>query len=317
MGFAFLTDQAAARTQRTQPHMQRLAAKFRFLLASIVGLAFVGLFAGSGRAADEITVALQSGRSFTGEIDAQTDADVLWLRSAHGSIVVVRPIEWGRVVWASYAGKELSGDELRKLSDSLKSDRPQPESPAEPGAVPPPPLPWSDAVAAAAPQRGRVVAVDLDAQLGHWTPTVESSGLTVRITPLDADGRPTPIDGTLDVELLGRRPAINYIAGDFPIVGHWTLAVRADDCGPSGAVYQCPFQALHPDFDTQLYPHGLVHLRLTVPSQGVFEASQPLVRIRQYSPMRDRLQETTGDRFFPQEQTGRGEVSDGVVDSRD
>jgi hypothetical protein len=258
-----------------------------------------------------IEVALRSGRTFGGEIDAQTDADVLWLRSSHGSIVLVRPIEWGRVVRASVGGKEFSGDELRALAERAKTARPEPAfGPAAP--APPPPLPASDAGALPWPAppteapRPRVASINVDAQLAHWTPTVESSGLSVRVTPLDSDGRAVAIDGTLEVELLGREPAVNYMAGDFPLVGRWTFAVRADDVGPSGAVYQCPFQALHPDFDTQLYAHGLVHARLTVPEQGVFEVSQPVVRIRQYSPMRDRLQETTNERFFSVEQTERG-----------
>ncbi len=261
--------------------------------------------------AGHVEVAVRSGRTFGGEIDAQTDADVLWLRSSHGSIVLVRPIEWSRVVRASYAGKELSGDEFRALAERVKTTRPDPPvGPAAP--VPPPPSPASDAavvpwpVPTASTPHPRVASIVVDAQLAHWTPTVESSGLSVRVTPLDADGRPVAIDGTLEVELLGREPAVNYMAGDFPLVGRWTFAVRADDCGPSGAVYQCPFQALHPDFDTQLYAHGLVHARLTVPEQGVFEVSQPVVRIRQYSPMRDRLQETTDERFFWVEQTERG-----------
>ncbi len=258
-----------------------------------------------------VEVAVRSGRTFSGEIDAQTDADVLWLRSSHGSIVLVRPIEWSRVVRASHAGKELSGDELRALAERVKTARPEPAvGPAAP--VPPPPSPASDAAALPWPvsresaRHPRVASVVVDAQLAHWTPTVESSGLSVRVTPLDSDGQPAAIDGTLEVELIGREPAVNYMAGDFPLVGRWTFAVRADDLGPSGAVYQCPFQALHPDFDTQLYAHGLVHARLTVPEQGVFEVSQPVVRVRQYSPMRDRLQETTNERFFWLEQTERG-----------
>jgi len=76
--------------------------------------------------------------------------------------------------------------------------------------------------------------------------------------------------------------------------------------GPSGAVYRLPFQAVHPEFDTDWAAHGLVHVRLTVPGHGVFEASQEVVRIRAFSPIRDELEMSTGRRFFPIERTGRG-----------
>ena len=105
---------------------------------------------------------------------------------------------------------------------------------------------------------------------------MESSGFTVTIFPTDADGQLTPASGTLDVDLIGQRLSGDDTAGDFPSVGHWTMEVSPSDFGPSGAVYRCPFQAVHPDFDYDLRPIGLVHARLTVPGDGVFEASQRL-----------------------------------------
>ncbi len=261
------------------------------------------------RGNDNITVTLASGRTFVGQIDSQTDQDILWLRVTHGPIVLLRPIEWVRVVRGWQGSKPLTSAELQVAAQSLKSERPA-RAEQTGHEIPPPPTPAQDIPLVPAPPRpavstAPVTSLDIDAQLGHWTPTVESSGFAVTIFPTDADGQLTPASGTLDVDLIGQLLSGNDTAGDFPSLGHWTIAVSPSDFGPSGAVYHCPFQAVHPDFDYDLRPIGLVHARLTVPGDGVFEASQALVRIRHYSSIRDRNQQTTGDRFFSIEQTGR------------
>ncbi|MFH1923324.1 MAG: hypothetical protein ABIP48_25965, partial [Planctomycetota bacterium] len=75
--------------------------------------------------------------------------------------------------------------------------------------------------------------------------------------------------------------------------------------GLLGAKYRFPFQAVHPEFDLELAPYAAVHARLSVPGEGVFEATESDVRVRPYSATRDHLQYTTGQRFFPLERTGR------------
>ena len=52
-------------------------------------------------------MSVASGRTFVGEVDPQTDRDLLWLRIGEGPIVVRRPIEWGRVVRVRQGEKEL------------------------------------------------------------------------------------------------------------------------------------------------------------------------------------------------------------------
>ena len=73
----------------------------------------------------------------------------------------------------------------------------------------------------------------------------------------------------------------------------------------SGIVLKLPFQATHPEFDSDVWSHGFVHLRLVVPGQGVFEDSVDGVRIRQFAPIRDWMQLSTGHRHFANERTGR------------
>jgi hypothetical protein len=265
----------------------------------------------------EISVTLSSGRTFVGAIDPQTDRELLWLRVTSGPITLRRPIEWNRVERAVRDGVELSAEQLQAGAEHWKSAAPSADSHPPQKQIPPPPAPgtavqWppdqknpSPASAGPAP----VAALDIDAALGHWTAGVETSGIAIRIQPIDARGQFAAVDGTLEVELTAEQfggPTVGDDRGThFPVVARWSQAVQAADFGPSGAEYNLPFQARHPEFDTKLQPHGLVHARLAVPGSGVFDASQGLVRIRPYSALRDRLQEETGDRFFTDERTDR------------
>lgn len=261
-------------------------------------------------AAGQITVSVASGRTFVGELDPRTDHDLLWLRVGKGPIVVRRPIEWERVVRVRQGEKELSADELRTLAQASQET-------SGPKLLPQPPIPAEDLAAAktwlTTPGRGSgreqlspmVGSLQINVELGHWTAGVEPSGIVVCIHPTSADGVLTPVDGTLAIDLIGQRPASQNQGDGLSPLGRWTQTVRAADFGPLGAVYRFPFQAVHPDFDVELRAHGLVHTRLSVPGQGTFEASAAMVRIRPYSSVRDRLQQTTGSRLAPIEQTDR------------
>jgi hypothetical protein len=238
-------------------------------------------------ASEPISVSLASGRHFTGLVDARTDDARLWLRVESGSITLLRPIDWDRVAGAQIGAKKLSADELRAESASLKSAQATIEH--DEAAVPP----SGGADGSKAELQHPVRSIQIDASLGHWTPTTEATGIVVTLQPLDALGNLVAVAGTLDVDLIGQR------------LGRWTIAVRPADFGPSGAVYEFSFQAVHPDFHFDLDPHALVHARLCVPGQGTFEISQAMARIRAYSSVRDHVQQATGSRFLPEEQTGQ------------
>jgi hypothetical protein len=72
-----------------------------------------------------------------------------------------------------------------------------------------------------------------------------------------------------------------------------------------------PFQATHPEFDTDWFASGLVRIRFVVPGEGTFEESLDGIRTRPFSPLRDAMQRETGRRFLPSERTGRGQRSSG------
>ncbi len=78
-----------------------------------------------------------------------------------------------------------------------------------------------------------------------------------------------------------------------------------DQFGADGAIFKLPFQAVHPEFDLNYGPWGVVHAKLSVPGNGAFETSASMVRIRPYSAVRDESQQITGQRFFDVERVER------------
>jgi hypothetical protein len=260
----------------------------------------LGLFNWSPRvaASEPVTVSLASGRRFTGAVDARTDDAQLWLRVESGPITLLRPIDWDRVRGAQIGDKQLSAAELHDQSATLKSAQEVVKhNEAEPSAA--------NRVDQQTPELPHPVrSIQIDATLGHWSTTTEATGIVVTLQPLDRHGNPVPVEGVLDVDLIGQRLTVVTDGNGFPQLGHWTTAVRAADFSTSGAVYELPFQAVNPDFHFDLDPHALVHARLSVPGQGSFEASQPMVRIRAYSSVRDHVQQATGSRFLPEEEVG-------------
>jgi hypothetical protein len=285
-------------------------------------LAVITAGAGQAAAAEEqtglVAVEVTSGRVFRGEIDSQTTKTQLRLRWSQGAIVVRRPIRWERVVRAEVGGETLSREELRLLSVGqpeatgagrakiirLHSDR----------STPPAPSTSADAAedrasAAKAGIGGQktppVRSLAMAARVANWDGDVEVDGLVLEVRPQDAAGNVVPVRGTLEVNLLGWR--VGTSASQQPVrLGRWTRILRTSEFGPAGAVYRFPFQSVHPEFDVQWAPQAAVHARLSVPGEGVFEATESMVRIRPYSAVRDRLQRVSGQRFFRSERTGRG-----------
>ena len=144
-------------------------------------------------------------------------------------------------------------------------------------------------------------SLHLEARLGKWDSGVEASGLVVRVYPVDAQENIVPVQGTLEVELIAVREVPTNVGEPFTEPGRWCQVVLPEQVGVDGAVFRLPFQAVHPDFTSDLPFTAIVHGRLTVPGRGVFEDSADLVRIRSVSPARDWLQILQGTRWLPQE----------------
>ena len=262
---------------------------------------------------ETITVQTASGRSFTAVLDRQTDVDRLWLRWERKSVVVRRPIDWDRVEQVHVAGKVLSGEEFLDVVRAVRQENPFREEAARTKPRVVVMRTMGSAVAAGrtpphapVPDTPRVCSLAIEATLVNWDSDVEADGLVVHVYPLDGYGDVVPVRGTLNADLTAERVEIVKRPQPFHTIGRWTRQVSQDDFGPHGAAFRLPFQGVHPEFDLSAATFGLVHARLSVPGQGTFEATADTVRIRAASPVRDRLEQFTGRRFFPQERIGRG-----------
>lgn len=282
------------------------------LLAGLIVLYHLPASAGS-----LVAVGVKSGRVFVGEIDGQTNHDELILRIERNGVSIFRPISWDAIVLGGDGQHMFSREELMALADKVRSsDRSNtPPIAKEPQAIVPeeltspsqwePDIRQAQFIQAAKAANSQIAFISLDARVANWNRTVEADGVLLHVYPMSAHGKVIPVDGTLEVQLIATVPPGWRQGVAFPHIGRWTLRVSREQFGPSGAVFRLPFQAKHPEFDMSMQPTGLVHVRLNVPGNGSFEASQSMVRIRPYSSVRDQLQQNDRRRFFDVERTER------------
>lgn len=289
---------------------------FRGLMTAVM---FVLLPASVGVAGETVTVGTASGRQFHGEVDPRSNDQSLWLRAGKPESFVRRSIEWSRVLSVTVGEKHYSADEFRRLinspdwqwaSDPLAEENVQPSRPIVPRSQPEDVSNlgkigyWEPAE----PQQDlppQVNALHIDAYIANWDSDVEVDGLVVHTYPLDADGVTVPALGTLEVDLIGEGPTNGASGNPFPVLGRWSQTIRPEEMGVNGAVLRLPFQWIHPDFASKwnVGSFGMVHARLSVGGQGVFEDTAAFTRIRPYSPVRDRMQQLRERRFWPGELT--------------
>jgi len=291
-----------------QPSLRRAALALLLISLWIIGLGRTAY------AAEPVTVEVASGRTYTGYVDSKTDGERLWLRFEGMATTIRRPVSWESIASATVGEEQLTAGELREQADALASDRAPIETIAsgevQAEATDDAPS-YAEQAHAAIYAPPEICSIEIDAYLANWDGDVESDGVLLHVYPRDGQFRLSPVSGTLWVEVIGERPAATKAkyartrGKPFPRLATWTKQLTPQMVTSQGAVYRLPFQALHPDFDLDLGQYAVVHARLTVPGEGVFEDSEGLVRVRRYSPIRDELQFLTRDRFFPTERTGR------------
>lgn len=280
----------------------------RALMFLLVGCLPLAADAGA-LATAEVAVQLRDGRTVFGQIDERTDNDFLWLRRTAPAIVLRSVFSWKQIVRAKHGDEELSAEKLRLLAQQAKSDaskKPATLPPRHKAIAPP------DLIPTAAIDRhrhwrgaGRIRSLHVEAVVANWDDDVEDDGLLVRIYPLTADGRFIPVTGSLQVTLTGRALQGTRRRDNFPEIDRWSKKVRASDFGPDGAVYKLPFRNFRPERNLDIDIEGLLNARLSVPTQGVFNASDANVRLRRLSKFRDRLQLQRGRRLHPRENARR------------
>jgi len=262
-----------------------------------------------------------SGRVFVGELDARSNQQTLVLRMGSAGMRLLRPIEWRRVSSLRVDGKPVRPEDLLRdwEQNGWPVDAEELPAPSSPHPAPQLPAPTEQAQdfrdAGSYHDEGSTLPIvrslAIESQIGRWSGAADNDGILVRIYPLDASGNLVPVDGTLEIDLIGQQAARQTQGEPFPELGRWTQRVSPADFDSRGAVYRFPYQAWHPEFDLQFSFQAVVHARLSVPGHGVFDDTASMVTVRPYSTTRDRLQMYNGRRFFPQERTTRGQNDSG------
>ena len=256
-----------------------------------------------------LTVELNTGRKLRATLDARTNVDLLWLRFGSSDLVVQRGFEWHSVTGVREGDRLLSQRELIQLADAARLPPATSAVNAQQRIV----VATSSSPSDVAPrtiQRGqpatpRVAAVTFDAALGNWDDDVTMDGLYVQVTATDGWGEPLAVRGVLNVELYSMRridqdSAPRGRGRQIGALEKWSTTVECEPENPHTWV-RLPFQAVHPEFNIDWAPYGLVHIQLVVPGHGVFHHSVDGLRIRPWSPLSDALQRHNKTRFFPAE----------------
>lgn len=128
--------------------------------------------------------------------------------------------------------------------------------------------------------------------LANWDTDAENDGLLLRVMPLNGWGQLVPVDGDLDVHLLtetqfatGGRTVTRQ--DRFQVTERWSVPVQALDFDVNGVTLKLPFRRIRPERDFDLAPEALLTARLRVPSAGALDASDPFVRLRPQSRLRE------------------------------
>jgi hypothetical protein len=288
------------------------------LRVAVIALACTGVCAGTEMANSKasrpnplVTVQLTGGRLLSGEIDSQTDEAGLLLRWSNGNAGEIRSaIPWDRVVRAEIDGLIVRGSDLRDTVAAIRRTHPKPPVASQDASIMrspraqhvPPEPPRGDSISPPAPDT-RIRSLAIEAALANWDSGAEVDGLILFVAPLDASGNLTPVRATIEVELTALRITAERALGIPDRIARWTQTISPEDFGPRGAVCRLPFQGVHPAFDGRFKVRGALHVRLSVPGQGVLEATEDL-RIRPYSAFRDYLEQATGRRYLPEEHAG-------------
>jgi hypothetical protein len=299
------------------------------LLVLAIGLCLTRVPVLQAAESPAVAVGVSGGKVFLGQVDSRTDANRLWLRIERPGIVLRRPIDWESILLVRQGDHEFSSHEFRTQALATKStatslaENDADELPA-PAVAPAPndagsnrsqptekvagrPKEWipdhrlANFIEASRANNTQVCSLSIDAHVANFNRTVEADGLILHIYPLDGAGNMVAVDGTLDVELIASVPPGWPRGEPLPNIGRWTVRLVPQQFGPAGAIVKLPFQSVHPEFNLNIGPYGLVHASLSIPGNGTFEASEGMLRIRPYSTVRDESQQIDGRRFFDNE----------------
>ena len=255
-------------------------------------------------AGDSVTAILRDGRNAKGVIDIRTDADHLWLRRTLNGFDLVSGFAWAEVLAGRIDEHELDASQFqRRAVENKQAGRPFSQVASASSSN----LPSASQPSA---KRAKAKTLVIQAQLAQWDKDAQSDGLRIAVSPLDAQGQLVPVDGHIEFTLVVEHERIDggqrFVKGPvFPEGERFSYMVRRQDFAGGAAFYDLAFSKIHPDFDPNIASQALVHARLSVPTVGVFEASDVQVCLRELSRFRDQLQYYTPGRYLPLESTGQ------------
>lgn len=280
-------------------------------------------------AGEQVVVVLLDGRSTHGDVDARTDAERLWLRREIPGVQLASGFAWDQVKTVRAAGQSYAGRDFLPIAGAIASEGKSylriepyrqppsatlaPEAPVnervnrQPAGAPPrlpgfepSPEPQANEQLRRRHAEQRVKSLMVEAYLAQWDGDPQPDGLRVFVYPLSADGEIVPVNGQVDLSLLGEIEKVGSLP-DFRELdrGHFTL--RKDDFARGPGVVELPFRQFHPDVNFDVARQAVLHARLGVNGQGVFEASDANVQLRGFSRIRDQLQMFQRRRYFGEE----------------
>jgi hypothetical protein len=279
-------------------------SSYRALVLISVAVLIASALAAKTRAATPLEIRLRDGRIVKGEIAPRSSATHLWLRGGDDEIAIESGFPWSQLQSVTMEGKPLFAADLRALFQRETATK-------SPVPLPTPQAPWTQQRVEAFPVTSDVTAnirsLYIDVSLARWNAFVPTSGLAVTMMPLDGAGALLPIRGDLTLTVYaniwgGSRSSDDRNGMRELARAYHLIRPEAFDHGPP--TFQIPFEGDHPELDQRVEPYGLVHARLGVNGQGVFEASDGFVRLRPYSPLRDHRNQFGQPRFLPIESTG-------------
>ncbi len=264
------------------------------LLAS--SLVACGLSVAPAEEKAAITVHLRDGRTQQAAIDHRTDATTLWLRFESAHITLLRPVPWTDVTGATVNQQRLDAAQFREQAGDLAT-REQRAERIPPGPVVISPVPGRTMAEKARwvlDSTPRIRGFTTDAVLANWDADVEHDGLSIFVAPFASPGVLVPVAATVEVQLYA---PLQQTFSDVPQgrgqsleqIGTWSVPISLDQYTPLGANIQLPFERFLPEFDDRVGPIGMVQIRLVVPGHGVFDRRVEVVRLRPFSPLRDRF----------------------------
>jgi hypothetical protein len=256
--------------------------------------------------ADELlllNVNLSNGRTLRAALDSTTNSDRLWLRFGNARTSIRRGFDWQAVVTVRDGERVLDRNELVRIAESTRS--PANNSARSNRIVIPPNGASPETAILGSPRHAsvRIADVTFNVELGNWDGDVAADGLLIQIVPRDENGAPVAAHGTLNVELfatyrIDQDSAPHGRGSDVRALGSWSKPVELPMV-PIERGIRLPFQASHPELDTDWAPVGLIHLQFVAAGQGVFHRSIDGFRIRPWGPFRDELERKSGERFLP------------------